>query len=144
MTDFEKVARISGAVLSVSGCALLIGPLILGVGGAGHHAAALNFGLVGLVFLIVGMTAWLSGPSLLDWVGLAAALWLTPSPWILGFATEERAVFLNLVVALFALMAAHWGIAAAEMRQTERECGDRAQDDGVSAPTSWTTDCEGD
>lgn len=125
MTELSNVARASGALLFVSGCALMVGPLVLGIGGPHQHVVTLNSGAVGLILFGAGTTTLLSGPSLMNWVGLVAALWLVPSPWLLGYAALERAVWLDLVVAAFALTASHWGIAAAEMMRTERDDGDR-------------------
>jgi len=101
---------------AVLGGWLIVAPLALGF--QSDLVAMANTAIVGLLLLAAALGAIFVPRPWEDWTETALGLWLSVSPWVLGFEStvaRVNAVVIGLVVLTLALWALQdWGTSASE------------------------------
>jgi len=102
---------------------LFISPWVIGFAyGAGNAeavtlpnagAAAWNAWVIAVIVGVLSIAAIAKLAVWEDWVNLVLGVWLFFSPWILGYAGLDAAMWNSLVVGFLIGLLAIWGIAAA-------------------------------
>lgn len=82
----------------VVGAALFLSPWVLGF--AAETTAAWNAWVVGALIALVALGALVSFAEWEEWVNLVLGVWTVVSPWILGFAAVNAALWVHVIAGL--------------------------------------------
>jgi hypothetical protein len=121
MLDYSSISRRFSLGLSALGLGLAASPWLLRF--AGTELAFANSVGAGLLIAAAGFVSAKSKALPFQWIGLLTALWLVPSPWLLGYGEVERAVWAHITVGGVGVMLAYWSLVArleVDGRQSDR------------------------
>jgi len=93
--DRDRAFNIGMAVLGVF---LFVSPWLFGFRGA--SAAAWNAWIFGAIAAVIAAVAALRAYDWKEWLDVIAGLWITMSPWFLGFSGVAGAAWVHVIVGL--------------------------------------------
>jgi hypothetical protein len=93
-------------VTLIAGFWLLISPWVVGY--AADTAAMANSVIFGIAIVVYSIIELSVPREWEEWLMVAAGIWLIISPWVLGFASETRAVWDSVIVGVVVALLAIW------------------------------------
>jgi hypothetical protein len=93
----------------VLGLWLIVSPWMLGY--AGEASPTGHAIITGAIIAAVAAAALFAFRPWEEWINVAAAAWLAVSPWVLGYSTNQVAVWNQIVIAVPVLLLALWSMA---------------------------------
>jgi len=99
----------------LAGC-LFLAPWVLGF--AEERYAAWNAWISAVVIAAVAVAALLAFTEWEEWVRLVLGVWVIVAPWILGFVSNQPAMWAHVVLGLLIVLATAWQLW--EIRQRTR------------------------
>src|SRR5438045_2291099 len=110
-TPEEDASRPASVLNVLAGIWLIISPWVLGFNDMAMSAALWSTLLSGMAVLVLaGIRLATTGTEGLSWLNLLVGVWLIVSPFVLAFSAAQtamgNAIFLGILVAIFALWAA--------------------------------------
>jgi hypothetical protein len=108
MTDLQKklADQWQDAANLVLGLWLLVSPWVLGY--MAESWPAWNAHVVGVIIAVAAVAALIAFQKWEEWVNAALAAWLIVSPYLLGFASLQAALWNQLVVGVLVGLLAIW------------------------------------
>lgn len=95
----------------VTGVLLVLAPFVLGITppeGASLGVMTVNFVLSGLAAIVLGAAALFYFQKWEEWLDIALGAWVFVSPWVLGFAYAQTAMWTTVVCGLVIAVMGAW------------------------------------
>lgn len=108
MTDMAKklTEQWQDAANLLLGLWLLVSPWVLGY--TGEATPAWNAHTVGVIIAVAAAAALVAFHKWEEWVNVALAAWLAISPYVLGYASLQAALWNQLIVGVLVAVLAIW------------------------------------